>query len=189
MSKQKVILDACVLYPAGLRSVLMYLALGELYQAYWTDAIHDEWIRNVLEDRSDISPEQLARTRRLMDEAIPGSLVVGYESLIEDLDLPDRDDRHVLAATIHIEAQTIVTFNRRDFPTEKLAPYHIRTLTPDAFVLDLVQTFPLEALEALKIDRLSKQRPPKSPEEYLAALTAQSLTQSTAALRQYIEYL
>jgi len=43
-----VVYDACVLYPAPLRDLLMHLALSDLYRARWSDMIHDEWMRNVL---------------------------------------------------------------------------------------------------------------------------------------------
>jgi hypothetical protein len=35
--------DACVLYPAPLRDLLMHLALSGLYHARWTERIHREW--------------------------------------------------------------------------------------------------------------------------------------------------
>lgn len=63
--------DANVLYPAQLRDLLMWLALGELVQAQWTDEIHEEWTRNLLENRPDIAPEKLSKTRALMEEALP----------------------------------------------------------------------------------------------------------------------
>src|SRR3954464_11109127 len=105
-----------VLYPAPLRGLLMQLAVADLFQARWTDEIHDEWIRNVLSDRPDIRPESQARCRELMNRHVPDCLVVGYETLIPTLVLPDPDDRHVLAAAIHAQAEVIVTFNLRDFP-------------------------------------------------------------------------
>ena len=40
-----VVYDACVLYPAPLRDLLMHLALADLYRARWSDMIHDEWTR------------------------------------------------------------------------------------------------------------------------------------------------
>ncbi len=50
-----------------------------------------------------------------MNEAVPDSLVEGYQDLIAGLRLPDEDDRHVLAAAIHCNASAIITFNLKDF--------------------------------------------------------------------------
>jgi hypothetical protein len=116
---QIVLYDACVLYPAPLRDLLMQLALADQFQARWTDQIHGEWTRNVLADRPDITPASLARCRRLMDEP-----------LIPTLTLPDPDDRHILAAAIHGEAEQIVTFNLGDFPASALGPTTSRPSTP-----------------------------------------------------------
>lgn len=103
-----VLYDACVLYSASLRDLLVRLALTNLFQARWTDEIHDEWTRNVLANRPDISPGSLARCRELMDLHVSDCLVTGYQSLISTLTLPDADDRHVLAAAIHAGAAFIV---------------------------------------------------------------------------------
>jgi hypothetical protein len=70
-----VIYDACVLYPAPLRDLLMQLALTELFRARWTDRIHDEWTRNVLKNRPDLTVAQLNRTRSMMNAAIEDALV------------------------------------------------------------------------------------------------------------------
>jgi hypothetical protein len=35
-------LDASVLYPALLRNLLMHLALRDLFQARWSDRVHEE---------------------------------------------------------------------------------------------------------------------------------------------------
>ena len=45
-----VVYDACVLYPAPLRDLLLELAISELFAAKWTDTIHDEWIRSLSDD-------------------------------------------------------------------------------------------------------------------------------------------
>src|SRR5579862_4794446 len=82
------VLDSCVLYPAPLRDFFMRLAV-KLYQPKWTDAIHEEWIRNVLEDRPDLTLAQLTRTRELMNRHGGTCLVTGYETLIPTLTLPD----------------------------------------------------------------------------------------------------
>jgi hypothetical protein len=51
-----VVYDACVLYPAPLRDLLMRLALTDLYRARWSDEIHDEWITAVLRNRPERYP-------------------------------------------------------------------------------------------------------------------------------------
>lgn len=88
--------DACVLYPAPLRSLLLYLALTGLFRARWTDAIYVEWMRSVVRDCPDITHAMVERVRDLMNTAVPDALVAGYEGLIPTLSLPDPDDRHVL---------------------------------------------------------------------------------------------
>ena len=114
MSKFIIVYDACVLYPAPLRDLLVELARTGLFQARWTEEIHAEWLRNVLADRPNTSVEKLARTKQLMNEAVLDSVVIGYEDLIMGLNLPDPDDRHVLAAAIHCGANIIVTKNLKE---------------------------------------------------------------------------
>ena len=70
-----VVLDACVLYPAPLRDLLLRLTTTGLFAAKWTDEIHDEWTRNLVSKRPEIE-EQIKRTRRLMDKAVPDCLVI-----------------------------------------------------------------------------------------------------------------
>jgi hypothetical protein len=70
--------DANTLYPAPLRDVLIRLGQTGLVRARWTETIHDEWIRNVLNNYSHLSAERLARTRTLMNEAVRDCLVTGY---------------------------------------------------------------------------------------------------------------
>ena len=84
-----VVYDACVLYPAPLRDLLLELAISELFAAKWTEMIHDEWIRSLLRSRPELE-ERLQNTRRLMNEAVPDSLVENFEPLIDGLQLPRR---------------------------------------------------------------------------------------------------
>ena len=121
-----VVFDACVLYPAPLRDFLLRLSMTGLFAAKWTNQIHDEWIRNVLMSRPELK-DKLSRTRELMDKAVPDSLVAGYEPLMENLQLPDTDDRHVLAAAIRSGAQAIITFNLKDFPDQCAQPIWYRS--------------------------------------------------------------
>jgi predicted nucleic acid-binding protein len=175
--------DANVLYPSGLRNFLMHLALTGIFRAHWSAEVHDEWMRNLLKDRPDITRDKLERTRRLMDQAAPDALVTGYESLIESIELPDRHDRHVLAAAIRCGASVIVTLNLSDFPTPILRNFSVEAQHPDDFVLALLDAFPGFVLEAARTHRASLKNPSKTPEEYLAELKAQGLQKSVSVLR------
>ncbi len=180
-----VVYDACVLYPAPLRDLLMHLALSDLYRARWSDMIHDEWTRNVLTNRNDLNSDQLNRTRQLMNANVRDSLVAGFEYLIPSIELPDPDDRHVVAAAIHSGASLIVTFNLKDFPTDALKPYNLAAQHPDDFIVDLLDLHPASVLEAAASHRRSLKNPPKTADEYLDTLLAQGLTQSVAVMRQW----
>ena len=179
--------DACVLYPAPLRSLLMYLAETDLFRARWTDQIHDEWMRNVLLKTS--TREKLERTRDLMNAHVHDALVTGFEKLIPSLVLPDADDRHVLAAAIHGRADVIVTKNLRHFPAETLARYGIEAQHPDQFIRHLLDLDPFAVCEAVKNQRQSLQNPPMTVDEFLDCLERQDLPQTVAILRQFAETL
>jgi hypothetical protein len=181
--------DACVLYPAPLRDLLMHLALTDLFQARWTNAIHEEWMRNVLADRPDLRRDQLERTRDLMNAHVEYCLVEGYETLIPGLTLPDPDDRHVLAAAIRAGATVLVTFNLSDFPPEVLQPLGIEAQHPDDFIGHFLDVSPGTVCAAAKRQRESLKNPPKTVEEYLATLARLALPQTVIRLQSFAELI
>ena len=182
MQRVVVLYDACVLYPAPLRDVLMRLAMADLYQAKWTNAIHNEWIRNVLANRPDLKRSQLERTRELMNKHIRDCLVEGYEYLIPSLKLPDPDDRHVLAAAIHSSTSIILTYNLKDFPAKSLNSYSIAAQHPDTFVTQFIDLSPDIVCSAIKRLRTSLKNPPTSVSRYLEILEKQSLPKTVKKL-------
>jgi len=175
--------DANVLYPAELRNFLMHLALTGIFRAKWSNAVHEEWISNLLKNRPDLTRQKLERTRQLMDKAALDALVEDYEDLIPSLSLPDEDDRHVLAAAIRGKAQVIVTMNLKDFPAEVLQEYEIEAQHPDDFILQLAELAPDAVMDAAETHRQSLKNPPKSIDEYLASLKAHGLPKSAATLQ------
>jgi predicted nucleic acid-binding protein len=177
--------DSCVLYPAPLRDLLMWLAVTDVVRPYWSDMIHEEWMRSVLADRPDLTRVQLERTKTLMNTHIHDALVEGYEPLIAGLTLPDPDDRHVLAAAIHARAGIIVTFNLKDFPLDVLASYGILSQHPDKFVSNLLDDNADLVCTAVKKQRESLKTPPKSVTEYLEGLERLGLPETAAKLRVF----
>ena len=62
-----VVLDACVLYPAPIRDLLLNLAQLGLFKPRWSDEIQNEWIEGLLKKRPDLSRLNLAKTKEAMN--------------------------------------------------------------------------------------------------------------------------
>lgn len=175
------ILDANVLYPQLVRDLLLSLAACGLYHARWSADIHEEWTRNFKVKMPDLGPKIDAIVDAL-NRAVPDCLVTGYEQLIPALKLPDVDDRHVLAAAIVGHADTIVTFNLKDFPAEVLKTFDIEVHHPDDFVMNQLQLHEVRALTAVKEMRARWKNSPRSAEELLTLLDARGLPQTAEHL-------
>ena len=181
-----VVYDACVLYSAPVRDLLIRIANAGIVRARRTERILDECFRNILRQRPDLAPAALDRTRHLMNDAVPDCLVLGYEPLVEGLALPDPDDRHVLAAAIRANAQAIVTFNLADFPAETLGPYDIEAKHPDDFVLDSIDLAQATVVRCVTEQAAELRNPPTTVPQLLDTLRAQGLAQSVARLRELL---
>lgn len=177
-----VVYDACVLYPAPLRDLLLRIAGTEIVRERWTEAILRECFESILANRPDLTAERLARTRANMCEAIPDCLVSGYEPLMAELGLPDPEDHHVLAAAIRVGAQAIITFNLRDFPDHLLARYDVEAKHPDEFVLESLDLAPGAVIRCVLEQVESLSRPPQSVAQLLATLRNVGLARSAARL-------
>lgn len=82
--------------------------------------------------------KRFSELRTLIDRSVPDCLISGHETLIQGLTLPDAKDRHVLAAAIVGRVNVIVTYNLKDFPADKLAPYGLMAEHPDTFISHLL---------------------------------------------------
>lgn len=184
MSRYTAIYDACVLYPAPLRDLLLELAVTDLFKARWSNRIHEEWMRNLLKNRPDLTAQQLERTRELMNAHVRDCLVEGFEGLEETIQLPDPDDRHVVAAAIKGRADVIVTFNLSDFSASVMEPWGLEAQHPDEFLANLIDLAPEPVVAAARTCRLRLKRPPKSIDDYLDILARQGLPESTTMLRR-----
>jgi hypothetical protein len=183
------IIDACVLYSAPVRDLVVRLAQAGLLQARWTDEIHEEWIRNVLKNNPHLDRARLERTRSLMDAAVRDCLVIGYADLIESLTLPDADDRHVLAAALRAGANVILTFNLSDFPQATLVPHGVEARHPDHLFAELLDADTDGFCAAVRLQRQGLKNPPVSVEALLLKLETVGLPQTAADLRQHADRL
>lgn len=174
----KVLVDANVLYGQTPRNLMMYLGWVDAVHLHWTDEILDECFENLSQNREDLDPAKLARTRSLMLKHQPRAMVMGYEPLIEGLSLPDAGDRHVLAAAIHGDVKWIVTNNIKDFPVSVLAGHGLKRTKPDGLVNLLLDHVPGRVIQAITNLQQAKRRPPRGMEETLALLARNGFSTS-----------
>ncbi|MCA1221356.1 PIN domain-containing protein [Streptomyces sp. 8L] len=175
--------DADVLYPSVLRDVLIRVAQAGLVQAKWTGAILDETFRNVKAKNPALDPLKLDRTRELIMASVPDCLVKGYEPLVPALELPDPDDRHVLAAAVRAKAQAIVTYNLKDFPEKFLSPWDVEAVHPDAFLEAQIDLAPAIVYGEIRRIADSWKRPPGTVVDVIERLEKSGLVATVAALR------
>ena len=183
--RPRVVYDANVLYPAQLRDFLMWVGVNKLVEAHWTEAIQHEWMRNLLANRDDLDEEQLAYTRQQMERALPNACVDGHAGWIDHLTLPDENDRHVLAAALHVNADAIVTINLRDFPDDYLSVFGITAVHPDKLVSFLFDHSPDDVIGTASDHRSTLRNPEKSPEEYLQSLREGHLEETADRLEKH----
>lgn len=158
MSSFHAILDACVLYPAAIRDVLLRAAEADLYRAHFTEDILDEVRRNVAQRIGEERASKLANTIR---DAFPEALVTGYDDIASTLSINPKD-RHVLAAAIVSGAEVIVTDNRRHFPAMTLREWDVEALTADEFLVSLFDLDPVAMPRIIQEAAMALQNPPLS---------------------------
>lgn len=174
--------DACVLFPATLRDLMLRLAAADLVQPRWSDRILDECFRNILLRRPELSGEALARTRTKMCAAFPDAMVADDAAVGPVFGLPDPDDVHVVETAIRADAASIVTFNLRDFPARVLDPFRIGAVHPDDFVLTLLDEAPGRVCAVVEGQALALKKPPTTLTDLIGRIRNQGLPRSAARL-------
>jgi len=189
MANFTVVYDACLFYPAPLRDFMIRLAQTRRFRARWTEQIHQEWVSALLRKQPELDPRRLVRTVQLINQAVPDCLVTGYEYLVDELELPDPDDCHILAAAIHTGAQAIVTLNLKDFPQQKLDRFELFAYHPDDFVLDLADLEPGVITDIAKQQRAALKNPPFTPLAFADRLRRQGLAGVAAFLEEALDLI
>lgn len=185
----RTLLDTNILFPAGMRDILLYLGDEELINPRWSADIGHELKRTFHRNRPDIAHEWVDNLWNDMNLFFPDALVSGYAGLVANLALPDPDDRHVLAAAIHGQCEVIITANLGDFPANVLDLHGIAVEHPDRFLRRLLEAQPAPFCRAVPEARTKLVKPPYSVEEYLAKRELDGLTNTVNLLRQYASLL
>jgi predicted nucleic acid-binding protein len=149
------LLDTCVLVPSRARDVLLEIASTGVYRPLWSKEILAELDRTLrlLLSKRGAPPEEidayLTRLFQQMETAFPDALVTGWEALVSTVQLPDPDDRHVVAAARAGRADVIVTDNLADFPPDAL-PSPLFRQSLDDFLLDSLDLYPSQVVAAVR---------------------------------------
>lgn len=189
VGRYSALMDANVLHPAFLRGAMLWFASERLFRPVWSADILQEWRRSVQRRHSDISDEKLDQMQAMMCEQFPDALVEGYEAIAHVLDLPDPDDRHVLAAAIVGKCQGIITANLKHFPPDKVAPYQMEIIHPDDFIVNIIDIDRTKALTACRHHREAMTASKPSQDEYLERYKIAGLVQAHARLSEKKELL
>lgn len=133
------VLDTNVLLGQVTRGLFLHLARRKLAYPHWSNVI-------LTELRSCRSADENIATALRELESYPAGLV---ESLLPlAIRLPDPQDEHVLALAHTVQASSIVTFNKRDFPSKLCEG--ITVVTPDEYFCDLYRRAPGTLMQVLK---------------------------------------
>jgi len=111
-----------------------------------------------------------------MNEALPMATVKGYEEQIPIVNLPDPNDRHVVAAGITAGASVILTWNIRDFPSRELKKFGLRKQTPDDFLSGLYDQVSDLMIDSLANARRNLTKSKIWPPDFINILNSQNLS-------------
>lgn len=170
MARFTVVLDACVLVPVVLADTLLRIAERELYLPLWTGRILGEARDAVSKVHPDVDQALVAGRFEQMESAFSESLVRGWQPLEQTVDLPDPNDRHVVAAALQRNADALVTMNLRDFPSAVLKQHSLEAIHPDDFLLDHLDLAPRIVLDVLRDQASHTRNPVLSTVDLLARL-------------------
>jgi hypothetical protein len=162
------VLDACVLYPVGVRDLLLSVADRAVYMPRWTEEILDEMDRNIVKDGRS-TPKAMAKMREQMNIAFPAARIDGYESLVSSMTNHPKD-RHVLAAAVRANVGVIVTENRKDFRPSACDPYDIEIQSADEFLSYALDHDPPAVIGAVHTMAIKRRRPPIQARQLLLVL-------------------
>jgi predicted nucleic acid-binding protein len=168
-----VLLDANVIVDAQIRDLFCRLAEAELIEIRWTATILEE-TRRTLIDKLALDAAKVDRLIAALNDAFPHAPVTGFEPWVERFDLPDPNDRHVLAAAVHGECDMLVTYNNVDFPDEAVEPYDLLVVSVDDALVWLAGIFQQQMPVIIDRQIAALRRPSMSRESFLEHMAARA---------------
>ena len=185
MARFAAFLDACVLVPIATCDTLLRLADSGAFRPLWSQQVESEAICALERIHPHVDRSRFLSRFRSMNEAFDDARVVGWEPLEEAIDLPDPDDRHVVAAALRGRADAIITENTKDFPSTVMESLGLEVIRLDAFLLDQYDLNPSATRRILGQQAAAMKSPPTELCELLARLAAGGAPRFAAALEAH----
>lgn len=166
----RVFADTNVLFPFSVMGLLLTLAEDYVHDLVWSEHLLDEWQRVIVREgrRSTEAAALIAGHIRIgfSDSCVPED---HYKHLLAEIDGPDPDDVHHMAAAIAGNADTLITWNLDDFPAKPWDGGASRS-PPDLCLCALLDQQPVEVLTTIGRMARRKQRPPMTSYDITDAL-------------------
>jgi predicted nucleic acid-binding protein len=163
------VVDANVLYSIELTDLLLTLATHRLVRVHWSQTILQEVRRN-LSLRPDLGEAAIEYRIDRMNRALPdASQGPPRDELIKSMPI-NAKDRHVLALAVHVEADSVVTFDLGDFPAAWCEPHGVEPLHPDDLLVAIAVDEPERVATVLEEMAARRRRPPMTPAALLDRL-------------------
>lgn len=165
-------LDANVFVATWTLDVLLTLADQGALEPVWSEEVLNEAreaVGRVHRTRNGV------RYIAAAERAFPYAMAEPEESDLDNVELPDPNDRHVVAAAFAGACDVVVTYNVKDFPAKALSPLGLRAMRPDDFLMEIASGDPVTATAAVRAIVSTKRRPPRTMKEEVAGLRANML--------------
>lgn len=163
--------DTNALFPFSVMDLLLALTEDGVHEVIWTDALLDEWEDVIVREKKRV-PESAASITGAIRAFFDDCKVdrAEYEHLVDEMPGSDEDDHEHMAAAVARRPCTILTSNKKHFPSKPLADRGVRVTDPDAYLCELADDLPREVIDTLIRLAAEKNRPPKTPEDLLEDL-------------------
>ena len=132
-----------------------------------------------------IKREKTTRVVTAMRDAFSAMLMTNYQRHIAKM-TNDSKDRHVAAAAFAADTDFIVTFNLPHFKPAALAVFRLRAISPDTFLMQLLETDPDTLAGIIRDMERELTRPPRTVTQLLDGL-AQVVPVFARAMRAYMD--
>lgn len=168
---------------------MLRMADAGAFRPLWSQKVIDEAMIALMRIHNEVDSSRFQNRFQSMNNAFDDALVTGWEPLVaglQDLDLPDPDDAHVIAGALRGRADIIVTENIKHFPESVLDSLGLTAVRTDEFLMDQFDLAPSSAYAVVEGQARAMARPPAEIEQLIDRLERNGARKFAKAIRDMI---